>query len=109
MRVWRAKDESPPLAAVHNCWMFGVEHRFVARQPHGLMYFAQHRIGCRIPQKQGIQTTAANHPVRLRTKARDYFPSCARVARPAISPCQRVVPLRTNSGAEILLSGPPRL
>lgn len=72
MRVWRAKNEFSRHAAVDYYWMFGVEHRFVARQPHGLMYFAQRRICCRIPQEQFIQSTAYCHPVRLRTKARDY-------------------------------------
>ena len=68
VRVWRAKDECSRLAAVHNCWMFGVEHRFVARQPHFLQYFAQSRIGCRIVPEQLIHCLAYHHPIRLRTK-----------------------------------------
>jgi hypothetical protein len=73
VRVCRAKNEFSRLAAVEYYWMLGVEHRFVARQPHGLMYFAQGWICCRIPQEQFIQSTAYYHPVPLRTKARDYF------------------------------------
>jgi len=68
VRVRRAKNEFSRHATADYCWMFGVEHRFVARQPHFLQYFAQSRIGCRIVPEQLIHCLAYHHPIRLRTK-----------------------------------------
>ncbi len=54
LRVRRAQNKCSTGGTVNDYGMFSIEYRLIARQAHGLVYFAKSRVRSRIRSEQRI-------------------------------------------------------